>query len=315
MTAPDLVWHGLLFIEGGERHANLPARADPLDIYALCAAACARSLAAHGLRFRLITNEVATLAGRYAALRIPAPELVEHRFVLDVPPIPFRAAHRKLELFRAFSEGRFGPAAALVDIDAVLLRPWPFALQPGVLQTYDITADVAPADTTRMVHDLRATLGREPAAPRWWGGEFIAGDAQAFAPLAAAVERLWPRYLETVHVLRHVGDETVTSAALAELVEAGFAPQDVGGVGVKRWWSSRTNLRPRASLAEAESAALLHLPADKPFLARFADPATPMAEFRPAYRRQLARKLPQRHLASLAERLIGRPAKHVPRLR
>lgn len=243
------------------------------------------------------------LRARYAALGVPAPELVEHRFALEVPPIPFRAAHRKLELFAAFADGAFGPAVALIDIDTLLLSPWPFAIEPGVLQAYDLTAQT-PANSLRQDLAWAGVPG-----DRWWGGEFLAGDPAAFRPLADAVERLWNPYLAAVPGLRHVGDETVTTAALA-----GLPVRDVGGAGVQRWWSARTEIRQRATLREALTAALLHLPADKTLLGRYADPALPLAGFPAAYRRHLAAKLPLRHVATLAERVLGRTAKHMPRL-
>lgn len=242
-------------------------------------------------------------------MRIPPPTLVEHRFVRDVPAIPFRAAHRKLELLRAFAGGGFGAWPALIDIDTLLLRPWPFTPAAGVLQVYETTADSAAAG---IAADLATVLGEPVARPRWWGGEFVAGDPEAFGQLADAVERLWPRYLAVVDRLHHVGDETVTAAALTAL--AGVPLVDVGGAGVRRWWSARTVVRPRTTFREASGAALLHLPADKPFLARYADQALPLDGFTATYRAHVAAKLPLRRLASLAERLAGRPAKHVPRL-
>lgn len=269
---------------------------------------------AQGHRFRLITNDAATLSARYAALQVPVPDLIEHRFTLAVPPIPFRAAHRKLELFGAFAGGGFGDCPALIDIDTVLLRPWPIALMPGELQVYDISDDLAPDGDRRFASDIAAVLGRTVADPRWWGGEFIAGNPAAFARLAAAVEQLWPAYLGVVDRLDHVGDEAVTTAALTRLREQGLPLRDIGGVGVRRWWSARTIVRPRASLREAMETALLHLPSDKPFLARYADAKVPLAAFPRMYRRHVARKLPTRHLVRLAEQLTGRPTKHVPRL-
>lgn len=248
------------------------------------------------------------------ALGVPSPTLVQRGFALDVPRISFRAAHRKLELFRAFAEGGFGAWPALIDIDTLLLRPWPIPPAPGELLVYDISDDLAPDGDPRFVADIAAVLGRPVENPRWWGGEFIAGDPPAFARLADAVDALWPSYLAVVDQLDHVGDEAVTSAALTLLREAGAPLRDIGGAGVRRWWSARTIVRPRATLREASKAALLHLPADKPFLARYADPATPFARFVPAYRRHVAARLPARHLLRLAERLTGRPSKYVPRL-
>lgn len=261
-------------------------------------------MTAQGYEFRLITNADDLLRARFAALGVPSPELVKHHFTRVIPPMPFRAAHRKLELFAAFATGAFGPAVALIDIDTLLLRGWPFAIEPGALLGYDIGPHTTPAV---IANDL--SWAGVAGTTRWWGGEFLAGDAAAFRPLAKAVERLWPRYLAAVPTLCHVGDETMTTAALAALTV-----RDVGGEGVQRWWSSRTKVRQQASSREALTAALVHLPADKAILGRYADPAVSLDGFPSAYRRHVAAKLPVRLLAGVADRLRGRPIQYLPRL-
>lgn len=312
--ADAIDFHGLLFVEPGERHANLMAR-DPIDIYARCAAACARSVVAQGLAFRLITNDIATLSARYHAMRLPAPIMVEHDFTLVVPPIPFRSAHHKLELFRAFATGRFGPVPALIDIDTILLRPLLVGIDPGVLYGYDITDQVAPAyGSDRLARDVTAVAGFTPGVTRWWGGEFLLGDCQAFGALADAVDALWPRYLGAVEQLHHLGDEMVTTAAIALLEQAGHRVADLGGAGVQRWWSARTRAPQATTLRQALTTALLHLPADKPLLAGYADPAHALAGFARRYRAHVRSKLPLRRLLSLGEQLLRRPRRFVPRL-
>lgn len=312
---PPITFHGLLYIDRDDRPVNLSGRADPLDIYARCAAACARSVAAQGFAFALITNDAAALKARYVALAIAAPTIVEHRLALDVPPIAFRSAHHKLELFRAFASGAFGPAPALIDIDALLLRPLPLArVEPASLYAYDITAQVAPGYASgALARDLRTVAGFD-VAERWWGGEFILGDVAAFAALANAVDACWPRYLAAHASLRHHGDEMVTSAALGLLARAGRPIIDLGG-GVQRWWSNRTAAPPAATLRQALGAALLHLPADKPFLALYADQDRAIDGFANAYRRHVRVRWPVHKLFALAAGLSGRSRRFAPRLR
>lgn len=316
LAMKDVIFHGLLFVEGSERHVNLRSAGDPIDVYARCAAACARSLTETGHAFRLITNERARLAARFAALNLAVPQMVEHRFTLDVPPMPFRSAHHKLELFRAFADGGFGETLALIDIDMLMLRPLPLpAIAPATLYGYDITAQVLPEfSADRVARDIAMVAGRPSASPQWWGGEFLLGDRAAFRSLADAVEACWPRYLAARDMLHHHGDEMVTNAALSLLADAGHVPVDLGGAGVQRWWSARTRFRQHATLVDALTTALIHLPADKPLLGRFADATRPLAAFPRACRRHIRRKLALRHLLSLAERLTAKRRKHVARL-
>lgn len=315
MATPDRAqpvptFHGLLFIESGERPMNLRRGYDPLDIYLRCAAACRRSVEAHGFAYRLITNDAGAIAAGYARLSIAAPALIEHRFTRDVPPIPFRSAHRKLELFRLFADGGGGAFPVLMDIDAVLLRPLKFGpIEPGTIFGYDITSQV---DAAAAAQDLRA-VSTDGCDIRWWGGEFIAGDAAAFDALADAVDRCWPVYLAALPT-HHIGDETVTSAAMAMLTRAGRPLIDLGGE-VRRWWSNPTTIRQPASFAEALQAAVLHLPADKPMLARFAGDDLAIGEFPRVYRRHVTARLPLHRLRALVARASGLPRRHAPRAR
>lgn len=311
-----VTYHGLLFVEPGERPVNLPAGVDPLDTYVRCAATCARSVARTGARFRLITNAADVLAARFSACGLTAPALAEHAFAWAIPPLPFRAAHRKLELFGAFADGRYGARPALIDLDTVLLRPLdelPFA--PGVLYGYDLTAQVVPAyGAGRLLADLAQVGGVAVAAPRWWGGEFVAGDPAAFAALADGVGRCWAAYLAAAPTLHHLGDEMVTSAALARLAARGAETVDLGG-GVQRWWSNRTLAPQSVPLNKALGAALLHLPADKPFLARFADPARDLLTFPAAYRRHVRARWPAHRLLAAIAPLRADPRRYAPPLR
>ena len=310
---PD--FHGLLYVDRGDRPINLRAGADPLDIYVRCAATCARSVVVTGASFTLVTNDAATLTRRYAALGVRAPAMVEHRFTLAVPAIPFRSAHHKLELYRAFASGAFGPAPVLIDIDTVMLRPLPATLfEPGTLYGYDITQRGAPPyGTAAQAGDLRAIAGVDGIAPRWWGGEFIAGEAAAFGPLADAVDRCWPRYLAAVDRLHHIGDEAVTSAAIGLLARDGRPIVDLGGT-IRRWWSNRTTAPQIATMRDTMAAAIAHLPADKPLLARFATPDKNLATFADAYGRHVRARLPAHRLLALVASLRGDPRHHVPRL-
>ena len=122
------------FIAGyQESHANLKAKAgDPLDVYLLCAALCAASLASSGGTFSLVTNNASRLRAKCAALGIAKLEIIEFQFVWEVPEgIPFYSAHFKLELIEALGTGRFGESAALVDVDTVLWRPFDLPAPAG----------------------------------------------------------------------------------------------------------------------------------------------------------------------------------------
>lgn len=313
----DLSFHGLLFVApGNETHANLGA-ADPLSVYLQCAVLCASSFRSAGYDFTLVTNDRSALLERLGDRS--AIGIVEHNFTSEVPPgAAFYSAHFKLELMRAFGAGACGDKVGLVDIDTVLLRPFSLLVPDEGLACYDITDQVVPAYGRQVVSgDVEALAGAHLPQVRWWGGEFIVGSADAFATLGRRIEQLWPRYLASMDRFHHVGDEMLTTAALNLLEHDGFPIRDCGtSGGVARWWSSRT-LAPMPPLAAVSDRSLMHLPADKPFLALQSRNASfDSTRFFARYETYLRRKLLIRRGAHLLERMVGRGGgKFLPRLR
>lgn len=310
--------YGLLHVaDHGEAHVNLRGRGHPIDIYLRCAITCARSVAAQGSRFRLVTNDAPQLRRRAAAMGLAAPELVEHDFVMTPRrELAFYSAHFKLELLEEFARGRFGDEAGLIDIDTVLLKPLDLGPLPASgLFAYDISAAVVPHYGPAVVAaDLAAVTGAPVAAPRWWGGEFFLGSPAGFARLVARTRECWPRYIAVADRLHHVGDEMVTASALLGMARDGYELGEAGRAGgVVRWWGTWMDTR-QPALADVLDRSLLHLPADKPFLATRADKPFATATFLDAYRAALRRKIRTRRLAGAALSLIGRGGKWLPEL-
>lgn len=313
----DVPAFGILHVADDVQHpVNLDRSVrSPMDTYLQCAALCARSFAAQGTTFTLVTNAPGALRVRAGQLGLFDLAILGHDFRWRIPAgIRFHSAHYKLELIEVIGRGEFGPVALLVDIDTVLLRP--FALPPlprhGML-AYDIGHEIFVHANWPVADDMEAVAGRSLATPRWWGGEFLAGSSESFARLAATIAQHWDRYLGLVDRLHHVGDEMLISVALNILAEDGFPVLEAGRQGgILRWWSARTTfLQPR--LRDVADRSLWHLPADKPFLAdQLRKPFSP-THFRAEYRRHIARKGLWRQVYTLLDRLRGRPAKLIAR--
>jgi hypothetical protein len=246
--------------------------------------------------------------------------LVSLSFDRDVPEnARFYEAHFKLDVLKHFGSGSLGDHVGLIDADMVLLRP--FAIDDRFwagrsLLCYDISDSFL--DPGEMLSDLSALGLADGAVPRWFGGEFIVGSAEAFKTLSHYIDRIWPLYRARIGQMSHVGDEPIVSAALCnmqhdlgdtihEIGEVG----DVHGLSLARWWSSRTNT-PQLPLSSAVGQALLHMPADKIFLAKMAGKSFERASFIRYYRSYVKRKLVLRRAASLVDRLLGKRAKFLP---
>lgn len=310
--ADRLRCYGLLYVDRAhEKHVNLRPGRDPVAVYVGCASLLAASARWAGESFTVLTNAAAELHRIAAEHRFPPFPCKEIAFDLEIPwNIRFFQAHHKLCALEAMASGVLGGFTALLDIDAVLLGPLsPRLASAGGLHAYGIDAGLADAQ----VDDLRRLIGHPRGPRRWFGGEFIAGDTASLRPLAAAAKMLLPRYLEAVPALAHVGDETLVSAALNLLAEAGARLHDVGPERtVVRWYSSRLRVR-QERLAQALDATMLHLPVDKPFLQDHARRWRGPARFRHDLMRHVIGKSALRALANPVLSLAEGERKYAPR--
>lgn len=292
--------------ENNETHVNL-ASADPIMVYVKNAVTMAQSAVAAGMHFELVTNDPERL--RRAAETVPGHEaliLTPYEFKLEVPRgINFQSAHYKLELIQAFGTGAFGEYCAMLDIDAVLLRPLVLP-DPDALYVYDISDQhFGRAVPPKAQADLDLVAGEHIANPRWFGGEFKAGPAHMFKQLGEEIAEMWPRYQDVARQMYHTGEEMVLSAALNRMIQKGEPIKDAGTEQmVARWWSLRTKNQ-IGSWKAAADCALFHLPACKEFLAREYLPFD-RGSFLAGHRSWARGRLPREFAKVVSDRLHGK---------
>lgn len=295
---------------------NLAAGHDPLDTYLRCAALSWRSFERAGYEWQLVTDDRDRLERRCAILGFDGLPIREESFRWEVPEgLRFRAAHYKLELLTLFGSGSFGDRPALVDLDVVCMRRLPVEVTAAkALVGYNLSSLEASGQAGIAVAASLALLSGCIGEPEWWGGEFMLGGVDQYAPLAKHIEELWPRYLDACDSMTHVGDEMVLTASLQALRENGGAVLDGGQAGaVTRFWSARTTqvFPPFDTVARS---AILHLPADKPFLANYPAEWFDPEAFLGSYRNYLKRRIPPRRVAAQAARLFGGKRRFAPSL-
>lgn len=318
-SAGPISLFALLFVENGEMHANLRSASDPLNVYLRCGALLDQSLTAFGHNLTLVTNEPHLLRSGMEQEGIQL-ELVEMPFDRFVPEtLAFRSAHRKLDVIAAFGQGKMGPRPGLLDLDMVMLNPFPtMILTDPRLVGYDIWHQIAPAYGTELVRRDIATVSGLSAhhLNHWWGGEFLVGPQDRFAQLSEVIETLYPRYLELAPSLHHQGDEMILTAAM-HVLDRESAPiaVDGGAAGaIGRWWSARTQSQIEP-LSEFASRSILHLPADKDLLSSFSgDPALSIDSLYPHLRKRLRAKTLIRRLVGSLDPVLPGPRKYAPKL-
>ncbi len=309
---PNPIFYGLLYIDKEQKeNPNIKGKGTPFDIYLRCANLCAKSVAYHGYKFRLVTNDKSQVEARLRLLGAKQIDVLEQKFTLIVPGnLKFRAAHFKLELYRLLGSGSYGNEVGVIDIDSVMTGPINFpSFSPETLLAYDITNQVC-EDFGRTVvcSDLERLIGRNLSECRWFGGEFIFGNAESFRSLAASVFKLWPKYIENVSDLHHVGDEMIVAAAI---VSSNLTVIDGGKLGfVARWWTARTNFK-QLPFQDVVGRSILHLPSDKQFLAKISEMEFCPEDFTAQFKREARGKLFRRRLFNMAQMLLPRRRKYV----
>jgi hypothetical protein len=268
---------------GAEKPLNAKSGAgdESLLLYLRCASTLSGSLRAHsGAGLTVLTNDVARLRRVSASAGINGIAFVDIPCTHDGPQgSTFRLALHKLDALVHLSTQDDATGCVLLDLDmfatADLNAPFEAALERAELALYEITAQDVPAYGARVVSgDLTATAGR-PVPMRWFGGEVLAARPPALRRLLPFLEECYTRYLEIWPTLHHNGDEVIVSAAIQLLSMDGLTTEDLGSACVlRRFWS----VKPRSDASRVSdlfSYPLLHLPADKEFLAGVADPAEP----------------------------------------
>lgn len=296
--------------QGINLRMDLAAR---IAVYVQCACNLSAMMDRAGLQLTLLTNDRQMILQSTETTRNM--RITEMAFDRDVPEgIPFRSAHFKLDVLKAFGTEAFGPRSALIDLD-MLLTNAPTASQVGEsgFVAFDITDEMeADIGRDRLLRDLNQLTARTQTYPQWFGGEFIMGDRRNFSDLSNEIEAIWPTYLNNIDRFAHCGDELVVTAALLNLVDRGKEIQDAGQRQlVHRWWSARTRHR-QVPLSRLTETCFLHLPADKEFLASPIAPSGSTALS--AYRDYVRPRLRKRRLLNGLLNLTRAERKHVGRL-
>jgi len=282
----DVQFNTLLFFTDA-LSVNSRRRGLPLQkMYVRHALGLARSLDDCGKVLRVFTNDrrrFERLLPSDAKVKIVVEEV---SFPTDLPTdICFYAAHHKLYLYSVFSGEPF--VNCLLDLD-MIANPANLGLAQCVGSgslldgwVYDISDHVFPAYGTERAQGDLVSLGVTKPSPRWYGGEFLAGNARFFSFLSSRCNDLLPRYLGLRNHLHQLGgEETVVSAVLNRCDEGGIRIADVGASGVVvRYWtcSTRHIQKPRRVL---KASFLWHLPASKPMLTSFYKHGSPRLLYR-----------------------------------
>lgn len=258
---------------------------DAINVYYNNAVLLSNSLKRHGIAFRLITNNKATVL--LAKKNSDLIDVVEIPFLMDVPErIKFYSAHYKIEVFKYFSRLELD-YCVLVDLDCICIGKSLLNLKKLISEkkplAYDITNQTTCLVTPKRISDdLRLVTNRD-ALGQWYGGEFIGGTPKFFASLYFSIEMNLSNYFRCYSLLHHQGDEVLLSAAIQELRKSNIDVVDVGKNNIiTRYWSNYVP-HTQPNKRKVMDSLILHLPRDKRFLSIFLKLGLPLSSFHRFY--------------------------------
>ena len=270
----NIQFYSLLYVQEGSEtlaqnfgaNSSKPPKIKDLELYTKSCSNLAKSLKAQGFNYTVLTNNCELLQKIQPDL-----QLKEIEFSLNVPKgISFYGAHFKIDVYKYFALQK-DDYSLLIDIDEICINPVPAnflqAVKNNIPMFYDVTDQMYPdAGRERLVNDLQLFCP-EADLGLWAGGEFIGGDWQFFDSLYQEICKISARYFEVQKELFHKSDESLTNAALQTLLKRGQPMINAGCFGaVIRYWSCGTKHCQKLFPA-VKDCFLLHLPADKYFLA------------------------------------------------
>lgn len=271
-----VVFCGLLYLEENIHNAvNLQMRKsiDFNNVYLSNALLLAESLQAQQQEFILFTNNrsilLELLGDKNKSIQIRIQEI---SFITSVPEdTKFHAAHMRIDLMKSLGSANYDYIICL-DLDTVAINSFSTSLQfmidRGIPGCYDLTDQlVFEYGRGRIMHDMRMILGHGSEG-RWYGGELICGPPAYFSDMYDVIIKPFRKYMQNLSKVCHPGFEMFYSAAVEEL-RSRYPIFDTGKSAIiGRYWSVASPYHP-PPLDYYHDHFLLHLPADKVFLANW----------------------------------------------
>lgn len=197
---------------------------------------------------------------------------IEIAFDFKVPKdTGFTAAHRKIDAYKYLAQSGDSDYSFLIDSDVLCLSKMPLNLinciSNNIPVYYDITEQVYPAySREKIIKDKEVLMSNQSSTGIWAGGEFIGGDNKFFKLLHDEIEILQENYFNNYKDLHHQGDEALVSPAIEKIMHNQYICNVGSFGGIGRFWSVPT-LHVQSHWKSYTNNFLLHLPADKDFIA------------------------------------------------
>lgn len=267
MTKKDCVFYTMLFIANEDTTIRTSENGNVgVNEYINCCKLLFYSLKRYGFKLVVLSNLPEFITKIASELSV---EKVD--FTMNIPTgIKFYASHHKIDVFKYLSVSG-ADYSILIDNDIVCINDIPENFE-AILNNelpiyYDITDQVYPAYGRKTIIDEKEILMKCSSIGNWAGGEFIGGTKPFFGEIYNSCTEYLPTYLDNLSKLFHHSDEMLISCAIEKYLLQGHPLFNFGSIGgIARHWSVNISHKPKP-FAALKDCFLLHLPADKKFMA------------------------------------------------
>ena len=223
--------------------------------------------------FYLVTNEPYLYLSIARRLNITPPALQYCPFLFRTDPgTPFRLAHFKIDVWNHIASHCPSSHACLLDLDIVGFHNSYHYLQLLINDNTDLffydqySVQLRSYGENLITRDINL-LSPTSAIKIWAGGEFLLGTKKSYAALYHASLKAKPNYIAQLSQFRHIGDETVLTAALISISDFLLVKPINQYQIINRLFLARLlKGSKRQSFNDAFGFSLLHLPSSKAFL-------------------------------------------------
>ena len=257
--------------------------------YINCCKILHNSLKKFGFKLVILTNQPNVIIEQENSLNV---ENVD--FKLNVPEnIRFFSAHYKIEVFKYLS--LYGDDySVLLDNDVVCVNNIPENMEKIIQEKipvyYDITDQVYPAYGRKKIIEDKTRIMGIKSLGNWAGGELIGGSKIFFEVIYNKCIDYWDKYFDNINDFHHQGDEMLTSCAIEKYILDKNVIVNAGSIGfIGRYWSVKTLHIGKIFEAYFDNF-LLHLPADKAYLAKYNSENNFMENYKSYLHNKLKRK-------------------------
>jgi hypothetical protein len=248
------------------------------------------NLAIHdcGYEFVILTNNKSYILKKIKKEFMNAISIIEIAFPLKVSKsMHFYCCHYRVDIFKYLSKLK-NTSSILLDLDVVILKNLKkinYKIFENCGVVHDISSNIFPAYGFKKIKEnLQMLMGYKVKNPRWYGGDFIGGSEKFFQILHSLTKKYQSKFTKLKKKFPSYTDEFFLTAAILD-IKKNIKYKIVDGCHLRVWsryWSINT-IHKQMNIKKYFNFYMLHLPADKEFIAKFYDKLRLSKDFKIAY--------------------------------